>query len=155
VVEQKGESVVDWLSRDEVIVVEDEDKSLRHGGNLVDQSGQDRVDAWWLGRLECCPGRLSDTGLAEAWDGLQGADQVGPKARRIIVALVEREPGDVRTRLAAGDPLADQRGLAKAGRGRDEGEFALEALIQSLDQARARDPLRVWPGGGDIEFGVQ
>ena len=47
--EQKGERVVDGCacpgeaSVDEVIVVEDQDNPIGQGGNLVDQSGQDRL----------------------------------------------------------------------------------------------------------------
>jgi hypothetical protein len=36
------------------------------------------------------------------------------KAHRIVVALVERDPGD--RLLALADPFADQCGLAKTGR---------------------------------------
>ena len=50
-------------------------------------------------------------------------------------------------------PFAQQRRLAKAGGGRDEGQFAAQAHVQLLDQAWARD--HVWPGGGDIKFGHQ
>ena len=56
-------------------------------------------------------------------------------------------------RFAVCDPLAQERGLAKAGRGRDECQFAAEACVQSLEQARALHPVR--PGGGDVEFGRQ
>ena len=37
------------------------------------------------------------------------------------------------------DPVSHQRRLAIAGRGRDEGQLALQASIQPLDQARAMD----------------
>jgi len=43
--------------------------------------------------------------------------------------------------------------LAKAGRGGDEGQFAVQPRVQSLEQARARD--QVGPDRGDIEFGLQ
>ncbi len=50
-------------------------------------------------------------------------------------------------------PLAQQRRLAKPGRRGDEGQIAVQARVQSFDQARARDQ-----GGArrrDIEFGGQ
>ncbi len=59
-VEQKGESIVDRLSRDEVIIVENEGKSFRHSGNLVDQSRQERLDCKWLGGLRGRDDRLAD-----------------------------------------------------------------------------------------------
>ena len=50
------------------------------------------------------------------------------------------------------DPFAEQRGLAKAGGGRDEGQFAprRETLVQPLDQAGAEDNFR--PRWRDIKF---
>jgi len=40
---------------------------------------------------------------------------------------------------AAGDPFADQRGLAIAGWGGEDGDFAAQAqsLVEALDEARA------------------
>jgi hypothetical protein len=49
--------------------------------------------------------------------------------------------------------MAQQRGLAIASRSGDEGKLAVEARVQPLDQAEARD--QFWPDGGDIEFGFQ
>jgi hypothetical protein len=53
------------------------------------------------------------------------------------------------------DLFADQRGLAKASYGGDEGQFAArtEAMVQLLDQVGTRH--QVWPDGRDIEFGCQ
>ncbi len=82
---------------------------------------------------------------------LQSCDDVCQKARWIVVAFVQRKPGD--RPPAAGGPLAQQCGLAKAGWGGDEGELALQPCIQLFNQARARHQL--WPEGGDIEFGGQ
>ncbi len=42
-VEQKGEGVVDWLGFDEVVVIEDEDKAVWDGVDLVDQRCEDRL----------------------------------------------------------------------------------------------------------------
>ena len=36
--------------------------------------------------------------------------------------------------------FAQQRGLAKAGRGGHEGQFAVQPRVQPFDQARARHP---------------
>jgi hypothetical protein len=44
-------------------------------------------------------------------------------------------------------PLADQGRFAKAGRGRDQGQLTLQALIQSLQQLRAGDDARGRAGG--------
>ena len=79
---------------------------------------------------------------------LQRSDEVGQKACGVVIPFVQRQPGG-RPR-AAGDPCADQRGFAKAGGGRDEGQFAVQTLVQPLDQAGAEDHVR--PRWGDIEF---
>ena len=73
------------------------------------------------------------------------------EANVVVVALVQREPGD--GVLAANDPFAQQRRLAKAGRRGDEGELAVEARVQRLNQARARH--QVGARWRDIEFGLQ
>ena len=53
------------------------------------------------------------------------------------------------------DPFADQRGLAEAGRGRDEGQFSAcsETIVQPLDQAGADN--HFWRRRGDIKLGSQ
>ena len=70
-------------------------------------------------------------------DGLNGRDDVCPKPDRIVVALVEGEPGE--GALCTPEPLCDQRCLAKAGWGRDEDQLAArtDTCAQSRDQTRA------------------
>ena len=79
-----------------------------------------------------------------------GSDNVAPEPGWIVVAFVQRMSDD--RPLAASNPFAQQRGLAKAGRRGDEGELAVQARVQLLDQAWTRD--QFWPGRGDIEFGL-
>ena len=98
--------------------------------------------------------------MGEHWGGcfaklrrnrLQSSNEISPKAGRIVVPLIQREPGD--GTLAAVDPFAQQRGLAEACRGGDEGELAVQASVQPLEQARARD--EVGSGWRNIELGLQ
>jgi hypothetical protein len=51
------------------------------------------------------------------------------------------------------DPLADERALAEAGRGGDEGQLAAcrEPVVEPFQQAWSGDDARSW--GRDIEFG--
>ena len=51
------------------------------------------------------------------------------------------------------NPFAQQRGLAKASRGRDKRELALQSLVQPLNQPGSRDQLG--PDGRDMDFGGQ
>ncbi len=72
--------------------------------------------------------------------GLQGGNQVGEKARGIVVLRFQGEPGD--RGAALGTPLSQQGRFAKPGRGRDEGEGACQTLLESPDEASARDQVR-------------
>jgi hypothetical protein len=58
-------------------------------------------------------------------DRLQSGDEISQKAGGIVIPFVQRQPGG--QLFAAGEPFADQRGFAKAGRGRDE-SYAWRAL---------------------------
>ena len=68
---------------------------------------------------------------------------------QIVVACIQRQP----TGGGGGtpDPITDRGGLSKASGGRDEGQFAVQALVQLLKQAMTRDQFR--SSGRDIEFG--
>ncbi len=81
---------------------------------------------------------------------LQSRDEVSQKAGGVVIPFVQRQPGD--RSLATSDPFADQRGFAKAGGGRDEGQFTArrQALVQPLDQAGAGD--NFGRGGGIYSF---
>ena len=84
---------------------------------------------------------------------LQSSDEVSQKACRVVIPFVQREPGH--RPLVTGNPFADQRGFAKAGRGGDEGEFVtkLKTLIEPFDQVGAWDQVR--PQWRDIQFRLQ
>jgi hypothetical protein len=81
-------------------------------------------------------------------DRPQGGDEVSQKARGVVVPFVQRQPGGRPT--ATGEPFTEERGFAEAGGGTDEGQFAVQALVQALGQAGARDDSRL--RRGDIEF---
>ncbi len=50
--EQIGEGMVDWLGIDHVVIIKNEDKIVRNGGNFIEKSGQDRLGWWRLRGLE-------------------------------------------------------------------------------------------------------
>jgi len=117
----------------------------------------------------CCggggfaPGRFG----SGDWVGLYGSDKVGPETSWVVVAFIQREPGDGPP--TASDPFAQQRRLAKAGRGGDERQLALKARGQPFEQTWARhqpcpEPCpeqsrrgsrRIRPNGRDMQFGPQ
>ena len=79
---------------------------------------------------------------------LQSSDEVSQKACGVVILFVERQPGD--WSLATGDPFADQRSFTKAGGCRDEGQLAMQTLVEPVDQAGTKDNFRArWR---DIKF---
>ncbi len=135
VLEQKGEGFVNRFGIDHMVVVKDEDEMVRDGGDLVEQDCQNRFDGRWLRGLEHLQRPCSDIRR----NRLQSRDEVCQKALWVVIAFVQRQPGN---RLPATcNPFADQRGFTKPGGGRDEGQFAArsETLVQPLDQSRAQN----------------
>ena len=74
-------------------------------------------------------------------DGPQGSHDVADESGGVVVVFVERDPG-CRTRLSR-HPLAQQRRLTKAGRGRQDRQLAAgtRALIQLVNQMLALNQL--------------
>ena len=145
-----------------MIVIEDEDQRVGDGSDLVDQRDQDGLGRrrLRLRSLKRAQRAFSDVGL----NGLQGRDTVDQEAGRVVVAHVEREPGEsgsreygvrskggiaIRPVLSLYStrsvltpclyPFAQQHRLAKAGWGGDKGQLAVQSRVQLLNQARARD----------------
>jgi hypothetical protein len=81
----------------------------------------------------------------------QSSDKVTQNACGVVLPFVQRKPCG-RSR-AAGDPSADQRRFAKAGRSGDERQPTVLPRAQALDQARARDQLG--PDGRNVQLGLR
>ena len=145
VFDEESQGLIDRLGIDRVVVIQDEQKVLRDGGNFVEQGDQNGFDLQRLGGLERSQQPLANSRL----DRLQRFYQVRDEPRRIVIPLIQRQPGD--RLFATCDPRADQGGFTKAGGGRDEGQPARprKALIQPLDQARAED--NVGPRSGEYK----
>ncbi len=88
---------------------------VRDGGDFIEQGCQNRFDWRWLRGLEHSQHPFSNIRC----NRLQRSDEVSQKACGVVIPFVQRQPGD--RSVTTGDPFADQRGFAKAGRGRDEG----------------------------------
>jgi hypothetical protein len=88
------------------------------------------------------------SGCIYSSNGLQSSDEVSQKACGVVIAFAQRQPCG--RSLATGDPFAEEGGFTEAGGGRDEGQSAVQTLVEVLDQAWAWDDFRLrW---GDIEF---
>jgi hypothetical protein len=148
-IEQKGDSVDDRPGIDHVVIVEDEGHMVGKFGCFIKQDGQGRFDVGSFRRLQC--GRQSSTNLGV--NRLQGGDEVGQEADQVVIAFVQREPGDRLSRLLG--PVAHQGCFAEAGRGRDKDELVAlgNAQVEPFGEARPGDQVR--PRRRDIEFRLQ
>ena len=97
-------------------------KLIRDGGDFIEQGGQNCFGWRWLRGLEHTQHPCSKYSASKR---LQSRDEVSQKACGVAIPFVQRQPGG--RSLAAGDPFADQRGFAKAGRGRDEGQSGVRS----------------------------
>ena len=131
VFDEESQGLIDRLGLDRVVVIQDEQKVLRDGGNVVEQAGQNNFDLQLLGGLERSQQSLANSRL----DCLQRFYQVGDEPRWIVVSFIQRQPCNWHP--AVGDPFADYRDFTKAGRSRNEGQFAARGkiFVQPLDQA--------------------
>jgi hypothetical protein len=90
--------------------------------------------------------------LPHAWvDRAQRLEHERPEAHRVVVVLVQRQPREGTLLVLGGRPLAEQRGLARAGRRGQERQLALAGSGQQPDQRLARHA--VDPRRGDVELG--
>lgn len=100
-IEKKSNGLMNGRRFDQVEIVKNEDQRpvlvtvLCESRNLVDERRHDRFDRYRLRRLEHRQGVFTDVGCFEVRYGLQGSDDMGPETDRIVVALIQREPGDL------------------------------------------------------------
>ena len=130
-------------------IVKDEGEIVRNSRNVIEQGSQSGFGWRRLRGLES-PQRLC-ANLRHS--RLQSSHEVSHKGRGIVIPFVQRQPGRANlwyALLAGSSPFADHGGFPKSGRCRNEGQFAVQALVQPFDQPGARDNLR--PGWGDIKF---
>ena len=92
-----------------MVVVKNEEKIVRDGGDFIEQGGQNRFDGWRLRGLEHPQHPCSDIRR----NRLQGSDEVNQKTVGVVIPFIQRQPSN--RSLATGDPFADQRGFTKTG----------------------------------------
>ena len=78
-----------------------------------------------------CQARVAG-GMAER------AEHRTPEAAAVGVVAVEREPRDRAGRAAGRDPRAQQRALARTGRGGQQRQRTLHAGVEGVEQPAAR-----------------
>ena len=132
----------------ELEVVEDQ-HDVVHGRHGVDQPGQDPGD-----QVSAVAGHVAGDVRGERAAGpVQRGAHVRPQSLRVVVRRVE---GDPRRRSApppARQPLGRQRGLAVAGRGRDQRDRTAGRLVEEVDQSLPLDPAVADPG--PVQLGLE
>jgi hypothetical protein len=146
VLEQERDAVVDLRLADQVVVVEHQHDVRGRPRQRVDQRRQAGVLRGGRRRRQRGVDGLRDV---EARPPERRGD-VRPEANRVVVARVDRQPGERQPSGLGGAPLHEQRGLAGAGRRLDEGEAAMQPVPQALDQPRPRDVALAQPGRLDL-----
>ena len=148
-VEQERNNLVDGRRLDDMIVVQDEDERLRGFGDVVDQAGEQRFKRGLLGGLQYRLGCLT-----KGWvDSLERGKQVSQEPCRIVVTVIEGEPGSRPVHLTK--PVTQERCFAKACRRRGEGQpvTQTQSCVQPLDEMWSWHQIRAWRR--DKEFGCQ
>ena len=143
--DQEGQGIVHGGVVHQVVVIQHQDQAPLGGGQVIEQGGQQRFGRRRLGRTQRGQHALAERRV----NALQRGDQVGQEAGGIAVALVQRQPGG--GPRPAGQPFAEQGGLASAGGGRDQGQFAVQPGVQPFHQPRTGD--QVGRRGGQVELG--
>ena len=127
----------DGLVVHQVIIVQHQDAT-----SSVSRTGLAREGLQVVGQHVGQPGRRRQFGRGQQAQGVgaglrvcgtYSGDEVVEEDDQIIVALIQREPG---VRMAAGrQPVAEQRGLAIAGRRGDERQWVLQTTVETLPYA--------------------
>ncbi len=130
-----------------MVVVQHQHDLLGHPGQLVDQRGDHRLEG---GRLQALQERGDLLGDPRA-QRVQGGGDMAPEPRRVVVGVVQRQPGN-RSGIVSG-PVGQQGGLAEAGRGAHQGQLVLMCLGEPVDQPGAGH--EAGTGARDVQLGRQ
>jgi hypothetical protein len=108
---------------DQVEIIQDQNKLVRGGSQLVGQKTNDILELSRLDTLEHVRKIASD-----AWSHrLQGGEQISQKTGRVIITRVQRKPGGRDSRLF--QPAADQRAFAVTSGGRHKNERLFQSPV--------------------------
>src|SRR5262249_13216017 len=124
VAQQEGDLLVAVALADHVIVVQHQDHGYRKRGQLVDQGREYRSGDLWLRHAQRAQDALTAYLRACA---LQRTGHMPPQPAGVVVAAVERDPGERPVFGITGAPLRYQGRLAESGRGADEHELGIGA----------------------------
>jgi hypothetical protein len=131
-----------------VVVVQHQHDLLGHPGQLIDQGRHHRLERDGLQAIT--QQRADLPGDPRAYL-IQRGGGMPPEPGRVVVALVQRQPGD--RPLAAPGPVGQQGGLAEAGRGAHQGQLDPVRLGEPVGEPRAGH--KAATGLGHVQLGGQ
>src|SRR2546421_7181579 len=120
VLQKLGDGVLERLKRDGVVVVQHQEELATGSAGQVarelceDSREGEALQTMWRGEV-----RL-DTSPKRGITSLESGQQRGEEALRVVLLLVQGEPGGGHS--TASQKLGHERGFAEAGRGRDQDE---------------------------------
>jgi hypothetical protein len=132
---------------DQVVVIQDEHYLMGQGSKAIDPDGQDGFYWWKLLRGRSLKERYGSC-LAARMDACESSENVGPEAYKVIIVVVQRNPG--RSKRSLLKPGREEGRLAKAGRGCDEREWALDAKLKFVRETLARYQICTNRGPGEF-----
>ena len=144
---QEPERLVHGLGAYHVIVIKDEQRPIRLGGQLIDQGRHQAPERGRCGRAEqrCRP--FADPGPGP----VQRGHRVAPEPGWVVIARVQRQPCG--RELAVPGPVSQQDRLAVPGRPADQDQPARQALVEPSGQPRPRHQARL--RRGHVQLGSQ
>src|SRR6056297_3330745 len=98
---EKRENIINRLTLNNMVIVQNKDKRLGDMGDLIQQVSQNRISRGWLGGLECSQQTMPN--ILE--DRLQSGDKVCQKRCSIFMLLIQGQPGNWLFTIS--DPFAD------------------------------------------------
>jgi hypothetical protein len=149
VLQQEAERLVDRLGLDEVVVVQHQRGLLGPGGQLVDDGGHHRLQRGRLGPAQQRGEPLTDRDPRP----VQRGGDVAPEPHRVVVAGVQGQPRDRAPGMAG--PVAEQAGLAEAGRRTDQRQLPRHPAVEPFQQPGAGEQARPRPRPRQVELGGQ
>jgi hypothetical protein len=139
VLQQESERGVHRLGVDQLVVVQDQQHLARTGlaGQLVDQGRHQPLEGRRGRRAEQRGELPGDPGTHL----VQRGHHMAPEPRRVVVASVQRQPGDRPPALPG--PVGQQSGLAEPGRSADQHQPPRQPLVESPGQPWAGQEARL------------
>jgi hypothetical protein len=147
VLQQERQRLVHGLGADHVIVIKDEQRLIRLGGQLIDQGRHQALERRRCGRAEQRGHPFADPGPGP----VQRGHRVAPEPGRVVIARVQRQPAG--RELAVPGPVSQQDRLTVPGRPADQDQPARQALVEPSGQPRPWHQARLQRG--QVQLGSQ